>query len=77
MIPVREEECIAAHLKAVAQTENAVGFANAAVEMLRRDKSQGFTLKVYPSALACGTPEQVAAFEAKIQKLGLPMKGHW
>lgn len=61
----------------MAKIENEVGFANAAIEMLRRDKSQSFTLKVYPSALSCGTPAQVAAFEAKIQKLGLPTKGHW
>jgi hypothetical protein len=77
MIPIREEECVAAYLKAVAQIENSVGFANAAIEMLRRDRSQSFTLKVYPSALDCGSPEQIAAFEAKIQKLGLPTKGNW
>jgi hypothetical protein len=77
MIPIREEECVAAYLKAVAQIENPVGFANAAIEMLRRDRSQSFALKVYPSALDCGSPEQIAAFEAKIQKLGLPTKGNW
>jgi hypothetical protein len=77
MIPIREEECVAAYLKAVAQIENAVGFANAAIEMLRRDKRHSFSLKVYPAALRCGTPEQIAAFEAKIQKLGLPIKGNW
>lgn len=76
MIPVREEECVAAYLKAVAHIENAAGFANAAIEMLRRDKRQGFTLKVYSSALICGSSEQVTAFEVKIQKHGLPIKAN-
>jgi hypothetical protein len=77
MIPIRENECVAAYLKAISCTENAVGFANEAVDLLKRDSRHSFTLKVYDSAMEVGTPEQKAAFAAKVEKLGLPIKGNW
>ncbi len=77
MIPVREEKCVAAYLKAISIIENAVGFANDAVELLKRDQDQGFTLKVYDSAMAVGNMKQKSAFAAKVEKLGLPIKEDW
>ena len=74
MIPIREEDCVAAYLKAIAQVENEVGFANAAVDLLKRDKNQGFSLKVYSAAMNAGRPEQIAFFAAKVEKLAMPTK---
>lgn len=68
MIPIREHECVAAYLNAIACTENAVGFANEAVDLLKRDKHHSFTLKVYDSAMAVGNPEQKSSFVAKVEK---------
>lgn len=56
-IPIREDDCFAAYLKTIAQVENEVGFAYAAVDLLKRDKNQGFSLKVYSTALNAGLPE--------------------
>ncbi len=74
MIPIKEDECITAYLKAIACTENAAGFANEAVDLLKRDKQCSFRLKVYESAMAVANPEQKSAFVAKVKKLGLPIK---
>jgi len=77
MIPIREEECVAAYLRAISCTENAFGFANEAVSLLKRDREQSFSLKVFESAMRVGNPEQKAAFAAKVEKLGLLIKGNW
>ncbi|HYX33970.1 MAG TPA: hypothetical protein VE954_12715 [Oligoflexus sp.] len=74
MIPVREDDCIAAYLRAVAQMENEDDFTNTAIGLLKRDEKQSFTINVYHSALAAGSPEQVAAFVAKVEKLGLAIQ---
>ena len=75
MIPVREDECVAAYLKAISSVENAVGFANEAIELLKRDRQENFTLKVYDAAMKVGHPDQKIAFASKVEKLGLPIKG--
>ncbi len=70
MIPIREEVCIAAYLRAVAKTENAIGFTITAIDLLKRDKYSSFRLKVYSAAKAVASEEQMRTFEGKIKALG-------
>lgn len=68
MLPVRMEEVGRAYVKALAKSEDEAGFAKAVVELIIRDKSEGFTMKVYPAAIKSGSTAQMAALEEAIKK---------
>ena len=76
MIPVDETECLNAYMKAlsVTTTDNQ-DFVRIACEMIRYDKCNSFSGKVYSALQEHASKDQMAVLDQEIERLGLDVRG--
>jgi len=77
MIPVDEEQILAAYLTSQAAVSTPEAFVQAAIPLVRRDSYSSLANQVYTSAMRVGTEAQQALLAAEVKRLNIRVEKNW